>query len=106
MGSRRIAAIALLAVTLVGCGVLDPRPLPLARNCAEWMRLDADEQLQTAEALIEPDLMAVVRERQHLTADSADGEVFAAVRSSVTKICELERQPALMLTEVVASLYR
>ena len=99
-----LLANALLTATLVGCGLV--RPAPLARSCAEWSRLAADERLQTAEALIPPDLMTSVREAQHMPADSADGDVFAAVASSLSKTCEIERRPALMLTEIVTSLYR
>ena len=99
-------AIALLTSAIIGCGLVKPRPVPLARNCAEWSRLVADERLQTAEAFVAPELLANARQRQHLLPETADGEVFAAVGSSFDKVCELERRPALMLTEIVASLYR
>jgi hypothetical protein len=46
-----------------------------------------------------------VRERQHLPPETAEAEVFAAVGSSFDKVCELERRPGLMLTEIVTSLY-
>lgn len=95
---------ALLTAALVGCSLL-PRPVPLGRNCAEWSRLDADQQLQTAEALIAPERMTSVREKQHLPPDSADPEVFAAVGSSLGKVCDLERQPDLVLAEIVTSLH-
>jgi len=102
---RCVVSIALLATTVIGCGFVNPRPVPLARTCADWSRLNADQRLQTAEAFIPPELMTSVRERQHLPPDTVDAEVFAAVGSSFDKVCELERRPGLMLTEIVASLY-
>ena len=106
MVGRSVVAIALLTTAIIGCGLVNPRPVPLARNCAEWSRLDTDERLQTAEAFVAPELLANARQRQHLPPETADAEVFAAVGSSFDKVCELERRPALMLTEIVASLYR
>lgn len=100
MLSRYALATALLMAALMGCG-----PVPLAQNCAEWSRLKADEQLQTAHALIDPRLMMSVREKQHLPPDTTDVEVFAAVSSSFTKVCEIERRPGLMLSEIVTRLY-
>jgi predicted small lipoprotein YifL len=101
-----LIAIAVLATTVTGCGLVNPRPLPLAQTCAEWSRLNADQRLQPAEAVIAPELVSSVRERQHLPPEATDAEVFAAVGGSFTKVCELERQPALRLTEIVTSLYR
>ena len=103
---RWVLAVVLATATLSGCGLFDTRPDPLARNCAEWSRLDAAERLQTAAAVIEPGLMAAVRERQQLSADTPDDEVLLAVGSSIEKVCELEGRPGLLLAEVVASLYR
>ena len=104
--SARVVAIALLTMAETGCGLVNPRPVPLAQTCAEWSRLNADERLQTAEAIIAPELMLSVRERQHLPPEAADVEVFAAVGSSLTKACEVEGRPGLLLTEIVTSLYR
>jgi hypothetical protein len=106
MMGERVVALALLATAVIGCGLVDPRPVPLAWTCGEWSVLTDDERLQTAEALIPPDLMASARARQHLPPETADGEVFGAVRSSIGKVCELERRPGLTLTEITTSLYR
>jgi predicted small lipoprotein YifL len=106
MVGRSVVAIALLTSAMLGCGLVNPRPVPLARTCTEWSRLNADQRLQTSEAIIAPELMTSVRERQHLPPETADAEVFAAVGSSLDKVCELERRPGLMLTEIVTSLYR
>lgn len=106
MVRRWMVAIVLLTWALSGCGLIEPRPVPLAHTCAEWTRLAADERLQTAEAFIEPGLMPSVRERQHLSADTADDEVLLAVGSSIDKACELERRPGLLLAEIVSGLYR
>ena len=105
MVGRAVVAIALLTTAVTGCGLVNPRPVPLAQTCAEWSRLNADERLQTAEAVIAPELMSRVRESQHLPPEASDAEVFAAVGSSLTKVCELERRPGLMLTEIAAGLY-
>lgn len=67
--------------------------------------MNADQRLQTAEAVIAPELVSSVRERQHLP-EATDAEVFAAVGGSLTKVCELERQPTLRLADIVTSLYR
>ena len=106
MVRRCFVAIALLTAALIGCGLEDPRPIPLARNCAEWSRLDVAERLQTAQAFIEPGLITTVGERQHLPPDATDAELLAAAGSSFDKVCELERRPGLMLSEIVTSLYR
>ena len=106
MVGRRVTALALLAAALIGCELVNPRPVPLARTCGEWSLLTADQRLQTAEALISPDLMARARDRQHLPSGAADEEVFAAVRGSIDKACELERRPGLTLAEITTSLYR
>ena len=45
--------------------------------------------------------MTSVRERQHLPPETADADVFAAVGSSFTKVCELEGRPGLLLTEII-----
>jgi len=105
MVGRRVVAISLLTTVLIGCGLVDPRPVPLARTCADWSQLNDDQRLQTAEAVIPPELMSSVRDRQHLPPTAADAEVFAAVGSSFTKVCELERRPDLTLTEITTSLY-
>jgi hypothetical protein len=68
--------------------------------------LEAEERLHTAEAFVAPELMANARQRQHLPPETDDAEVFAAVGSSFDKVCQLERRSALMLTEIVTSLYR
>jgi hypothetical protein len=106
MVPRWAVVIVLLTASQGGCGLVDTRPAPLARTCAEWSRLGAEERLQTMEALIEPRLMVSVRERQHLSADTPDDDVLLAAGSSIDKICELERRPGLPLTEIVTSLYR
>jgi hypothetical protein len=105
MVGPHVVAIALLSTALIGCGLVEPRPVPLARTCAEWSRLDDDQRRQTAEAVIAPELMTNVRERQHLPPETADEEVFAAVGGSIDKTCEIERRPGRILTEIVASLY-
>jgi hypothetical protein len=50
--------------------------------------------------------MPSVRERQHLSADTAGDEVLFAVGGSIDKACELERRPGLLLAEIVNGLYR
>ncbi len=106
MVGRHVVAIALLTTAMIGCGLVEPRPVPLARTCAEWSRLNAEQRIQTAEAVIAPEPMTSVRERQHLSPETTDVEVFAAVGSSIDKVCELERRPGLTLTEITTSLYR
>jgi len=101
-----VVAIVLLTAALSGCGLVDTRPAPLARNCAEWSRLGADERLQTAEALIDPVLVASVRERQHVSADTPQDDLLVAAGGSIDKVCEIERRPGLLLTEIVTRLYR
>lgn len=97
----------LFGAALSGCGLVNPRPAPLAQNCNEWSRLGADERLQTAEAFIEPGLMADVREEQQLPADTADRDVLVLVGSSFDKVCEFsEVGPSLRLAEIVRRLYR
>jgi hypothetical protein len=103
MLGRCVLATALVAA-LTGCSLV-PRPVPLARSCGGWLQLGAAERLQTAEALVRPELMDRVRDRQHLPPDTSDGEVYSAVAGSLTKACELERRPDLLLAEVVSSLY-
>ena len=68
--------------------------------------MDADARLQTVAACIAPVLMASARERQHLAPEAAEAEVLAAVSSSLDKVCEIERQPGLLLAEVVTDLDR
>jgi hypothetical protein len=92
-----------IALSVVGCGFI--RPAPLAQNCAGWSQLGDEGQLVTAEALIEPWLMDRVRERQQLPPQTPDAQVFGAVVSSITKVCELERRPDLLLTQLVRDLY-
>jgi hypothetical protein len=92
-----------MALSLIGCGFV--RPAPLAHNCAGWVQLGDEAQVVTAEALIEPGLMDRVRERQQLSPETPDAEVFGAVVSSITKVCELERRPDLLLAQVVQNLY-
>ena len=92
-----------LALSLSACNLL--RPTPLAQNCAGWLQLGDEAQLVTAEALIEPWLMDRVRQRQQLPPQTPDAQVFAAVVSSITKVCELERRPDLLLAQVVRDLY-
>jgi hypothetical protein len=106
MAGRQLVAFALLTTAAIGCGLVDPRPLPLARTCGEWSLLTDDQRLQTAEALITPDLVASARARQQLPPETTDAEVFAAVRASIDKVCELERRPGLTLAEITTSLYR
>ena len=105
LGHHRLA-IALLATAVSGCALVEPRPEPLAQTCAEWWRLSADQRLQTAQAFIPPELMASARKKQHLPPETSDGAVFAAVRGSIDKVCELEGRPGLTLTEVTTSLFR
>jgi hypothetical protein len=93
-----------LVAALTGCSLV-PRPVPLARSCGGWSELGATERLQTAQALVRPDLMDRVRDRQHLPRDTPDADVYSAVAGSLTKTCELERRPELLLAEVVSSLY-
>jgi hypothetical protein len=100
-GLVRAAAGALLLVA--ACTLL--RPPPLAHNCAGWSQLNADDQRETAAALIEPSLMDRVRERQHLLPDAPDHRVYLTVVSSITKTCDLRRQPGLALAQVVHDLY-
>jgi hypothetical protein len=92
-----------MAASVIACGLV--RPAPLAQNCAGWLDLGDEAQLVTAEALIEPWLMDRVRERQQLPPQTPDAQVFGAVVSSITKVCELERRPDLLLTQVVRELY-
>ena len=92
-----------LALSLIGCGFI--RPAPLAENCAGWSQLGDEAQVVTAEALIEPWLMDHIRERQQLPPQTPDAEVFRAVVSSITKVCELERRPDLLLAQVIRDLY-
>jgi hypothetical protein len=92
-----------MALSLIACGLI--RPVPLAQNCAGWIQLDDEAQLVTAEALIEPGLMDRVRERQQLPPQAPDAQVLGAVVSSITKVCELERRPNLLLAQVVQDLY-
>jgi hypothetical protein len=92
-----------MALSLVACGLL--RPAPLAQNCAGWSQLGEEAQLVTAEALIQPWLMDRVRERQQLAPQTPDAQVYGAVVSSITKVCELERRPDLLLTQLVRDLY-
>ena len=106
MVGRQVVALALLATAVLSCGLVDPRPLPLARTCGEWSLLTDEQRLQTAEALIPPDLVASARARQHLPPETADMEVFAAVSGSIDKACGLERRPGLTLVEITTSLYR
>jgi hypothetical protein len=106
MVSRQVVALALLATAVLGCGLVDQRPLPLARTCGEWSFLTDEQKLQTAEALIPPDLVASARARQHVPPEAADADVFATVRGSIDKVCELERRPGLTLVEITTSLYR
>ena len=92
-----------VALTITACTLL--RPAPLAQDCAGWSRLDAEAREQTAAALIQPWLLDRVRERQHLPAGTPDGEVYQAVASSISKTCDLERRPDLLLAQVVRDLY-
>jgi hypothetical protein len=92
-----------MALSLLACGLL--RPAPLAQNCAGWSMLGDDEQLVTAAAVILPWLMDRVRERQQLPPGTPDDQVYGAVVASITKVCELERQPNLQLAEIVRDLY-
>lgn len=92
-----------MALTVLACGLL--RPTPLAQNCAGWSTLDEEEQLVTAEAVVQPWLMDRVRERQHLPPGTPDDQVYGAVVGSITKVCELERRPNLQLAEIVRDLY-
>ena len=101
----RSFALAALTALMIGCGIVDVRPDPLARNCSEWMRLDEDQRLQTAEALVDDRLLPTVREVQELPLGATDRDAFIAVRASVTKVCEVERRPGLQLADVIASLY-
>ncbi len=103
---RLIPVVVVFSVLVSACGIIDPRPAPLARNCAEWSRLDAGQRLQTAEALIESELMASVLEAQQLPADTPDADALEAVGRSLDKVCEIERQPGLLLAEIVTNLYR
>ena len=92
-----------MTLSLLGCGLL--RPAPLAQNCAGWSQLGEEEQLLTAEAVIQPWLMGRVRERQQLPPGTPDEQVYGAVVGSLTKVCELERQPDLQLVQIVRELY-
>ena len=46
-----------------------------------------------------------VRERQQLPPGTPDDQVYGAVAGSLTKVCELERQPDLQLAQIVRELY-
>jgi hypothetical protein len=106
MAKSRVVAIVVLTAAASGCGLIDVLPVPHARTCAEWSELGAEARLQTADALIEPGLMASVRERQQLSADTSDKDVLVAVAGSFDKVCQLEERPGLSLTEIVTGLYR
>jgi hypothetical protein len=88
---------------LAGCSLL--RPAPLAHTCAGWSQLNPEEQLQTAAALIQPALTDRVRERQHLEPDTPEEQVYPAVVGSITKTCDLQRQPGRSLAQIVQDLY-
>jgi hypothetical protein len=106
MRATAIGSIALAtAITAVGagCGLLPPPAL--AQDCAGWSQLDVDGQLQTAQALIQPWLIDEARERQHLSPETPDAQVYSAVAGSLTKTCELQRRPGLRLADVVRDLY-
>lgn len=103
---RWVVACLLLAATLNGCGFIDSRPAPLARTCAEWSRLDADERPQTAEAFIEPGLMGSVPETQQLSADTPDDAVLLLVGSTFDMVCEFQGEPGTRLAEIVTNVYR
>jgi hypothetical protein len=62
-------------------------------------------QLQTAAALIQPALTDRVRERQHLEPDTPEEQVYPAVVGSITKTCDLQRQPGRSLAQIVQDLY-
>lgn len=106
MAQSRVVAIVLLAAATGGCGLIDVLPVPHASTCAEWSHLGAEARLQTADALIEPGLMASVRDRQYLSADTPDKDVLVAVAASFDKVCEIEGRPGLLLTDIVTGLYR
>jgi hypothetical protein len=106
MAQSRVVAAVLLTAAASGCGLIDVLPVPHARTCGEWSHLEAEARLQTADAFIEPGLMASVRERQHLSAETADEDVLVAVAGSFDKVCEVEGRPGLLLTEIVTGLYR
>ena len=91
-------------VLVAGCTLL--RPPPLAQTCGGWSQLNAEDQQQTAAALIDPSLMVRVRERQHLRPETPDAQVHLAVVGSITKTCDLLRQPGLSLAQVVSDLYQ
>jgi hypothetical protein len=101
---RLVGAVGGALLLLAACTLF--RPPPLAENCAGWSQLNAEDQRVTAAALIEPWLMDRVRERQHLQPDTPDEQVYLSVVSSITKTCDLQRQPDLALTQVVRALYQ
>jgi hypothetical protein len=101
--SRLLGGSGALVVLVAACSLL--QPLPLAHNCAGWSQLKAEDQERTVAALIQPSLMDRVRERQHLQPDTPDEQVYLAVVSSITKTCDLQRQPQLPLAQVVRDLY-
>jgi hypothetical protein len=101
--AQRLFIASGVALTVAACTLF--RPAPPAQDCAGWSRLDIDAREQTAAALIQPWLLDRARERQHLPPGTPDGEVFQAVASSITKTCDLERRPDLLLAQVVRDLY-
>src|SRR5215207_7017941 len=101
--SRLVEAVGGALLLIAACTLL--RPPPLAQNCAGWSQLNAEDQGMTAAALLEPSLMDRVRERQHLPPDTPDDQVYLAVVTSITKTCDLQRQPGLALAQVVRELY-
>jgi predicted Rossmann fold nucleotide-binding protein DprA/Smf involved in DNA uptake len=100
---RSLSLATAVAAAGAGCGLLPPPPL--AQDCAGWSQLDADGQLQTAQALIQPWLIDEARARQHLSPETPEAQVYSAVAGSLTKTCELQRRPGLRLADVVRDLY-
>ena len=87
-----------------GCGFI--RPAPLAQNFAGWFQLDGETQLVTAEARSSNHgLWTASASGSNCHPKPPDAQVFGAVASRITKVCELERRPDLLLAQVVRDLY-
>ena len=94
----RLLVVPVMAA-LLGCAT----QVPLARTCAEWSRLNLDDQLTTAAALI-ADRMDTVRDRQQLPETATDAEIVSAANGTIDKECQ-GHGPGAMLRERILAVY-
>ena len=99
--SRHLLVVPVVAAAaLLGCGATQ---LPLVKTCAEWARLNLDDQLTTAAALI-ADRMDTVRDRQQLPETATDAEIVSAANGTIDKECQ-GHGPGAMLRERILAVY-